>query len=175
MFVFRGASFANLKEGGSQGSYLIFLDHTDYHLLLSKLLIPIFILEIFYELTNHQIPVTLFTDNKSLYDAIKSSKYFQNKWWQIDIAVVEKFISRNEIENAEWINTKQQLADPLTKSSGNTKLPLNRIIVRSISVSDPRTTVIHIGLYYMTQNIGQKNLRLVYTNDILFILCYTKQ
>ena len=144
-------------------------------LLLSKVLIPIFILEIFYELTNHQIPVTLFTHNKSLYDAIKSSKYFQNKWWQIDIAVVEKLRSRNKIENAEWINTKQQLADPLTKSSANTKLPLNRIIVRSISVSDPRTTVIHIGLYYMTQNNGQKNLRLVYTNDILFILCYTKR
>ena len=101
MFVFTGASFGNLKEGGSQGSYLIFLDHTDYHcnlqvgnpkdkqchivyllqkrLLLSKVLIPIFILEIFYELTNHQIPVTLFTHNRSLYDAIKSSKYFQNK------------------------------------------------------------------------------------------------
>ena len=31
MFVFTGASFGNLKEGGSQGSYLIFLDHTDYH------------------------------------------------------------------------------------------------------------------------------------------------
>ena len=42
-------------------------------------------------------------------------------------------ISRNEIENVEWINTKQHLADPLTKSGANTKLLLNTIITGSIS------------------------------------------
>ena len=77
-----GASFGNLKDGGSQGSYLIFLVSTDYHCNLlswqSKRLkriprsslaaetiaalehinVVIYIREVFYELT------TLFTDNK---------------------------------------------------------------------------------------------------------------
>ena len=71
------------------------------------------------------MPVTLFTDNKSLYDAIKSSKYVQNKRLRIDIAAVK-----------ESINTKQQLADPRTKSGANMKLLLNMIMKGSILVND---------------------------------------
>ena len=105
--------------------------------------------------------VNWFTDNKSLYNAIKSSKYAQNKQLWIDIAAAKELISPNEIENIEWIITKQQLADPLTKSGANTKLLLNTIITGSISVSNSWTTVIHVVLHYMTHNNGQKNLRLV--------------
>ena len=97
------------------------------------------------------MPVTLFTDNKSLHDAIKSSKYIQNRQLQIDFAAVKESISQNEIEYVEWINTKQQLAVQLMKSGANTKLLLNTIITGSISVNDPLTTVIHIVLYFMTQ------------------------
>ena len=148
-------------DGGNQGSYLIFLVDTDYHCNLlswqSKRLkrIPrsslaaetvaaldgtdaaIYIREIFYELTDHQMLVTLFTDNKSLYDTIKSSKYVQNKRLGIDVAAVKESISRNEIENVEWINTKQQLPYPLTKSGAKRKSLLNTIITGSILVSDP--------------------------------------
>ena len=144
-------------DGGSQGSYLIFLLDTDYHCNLlswqSKRLkrIPrssldaetvaaldgidatIYTREIFYELTDHQMMVTLFTDNKSLYD----SKYVQNKRLGSDIAAVKESISRNEIENVEWINTKQQLPYPLTKSGAKRKSLLNTIITGSILVSDP--------------------------------------
>ena len=84
--------------------------------------------------------VNWFTHNKSLYNAIKSSKYAQNKQLRIDIAVVKELISPNEIENVEWIISKQQLADPLTKSGANTKLLLNTIITGSILVSNSWTT-----------------------------------
>ena len=81
---------------------------------------PIFIRKLFQELTHHRLLVTVFTDNKSLYDAVKSSKYVQNKQLGIDIAAVKESINHNEIKNIEWINTKRQLADPLTKSGANT-------------------------------------------------------
>ena len=45
--------------------------------------------------------VNWFTDNKSLYNAIKSSKYAQNKQLWIDIAAAKELISPNEIENVE--------------------------------------------------------------------------
>ena len=77
-------------------------------------------------------------------------------------------IGRNEIENVEWTNTKQQLAYPMTKSGANTKLLLNTIITGSISVSDPWTTVIHILLYYMTQNNGQNNSRLALVHFVIY-------
>ena len=160
MFVNTDASFGNLKDGESQGSYLIFLADTDYHCnllswqakrlkrisrsslaaetiaALEGIDAAIYIREIFYELTCYQMPINLFTDNKSLYDAIKSSKYVENKRLRIDIAAVKESISQNEIDNVELINTKQQLADPLTKSSANTKLLLNTIITGNISVND---------------------------------------
>ena len=67
----------------------------------------IYLTEIFQELTHHRLPVTVFTDNKSLYDAVKSSKYVQNKRLRTDIAAVTESINHYEIKNIEWINTKQ--------------------------------------------------------------------
>ena len=130
-FVYTDAQFRNLNDGGSQGSYLIFLVDNDYNCNLlswqSKRLkrIPrnslaaetiavlegvdtaIYLTEIFQELTHHRLPVTVFTDNKSLYDAVKSSKYVQNKRLRIDIAAVTESINHYEIKNIEWINAKQ--------------------------------------------------------------------
>ena len=103
LFVNTDASFGNLKDGESQGLYLIFLADTDYHCnvlswqakrlkriprsslaaetiaALEGVDAAIYIRDIFYELTCYQMPINLFTDNKSLYDAIKSSKYVENK------------------------------------------------------------------------------------------------
>ena len=87
-------------------------------------------------LTHYPLPVTVFADNKLLYDAVKTSKYVQNKRLLIDTAAVKESINHNEIKNIEWINTKPQLADPLTKSGANTNLLLKTLSTGKISVTD---------------------------------------
>ena len=88
---------------------------------------PSFIRKLFQELTHHRLLVTVFTDNKSLYDTVKSSKYVQNKRLRIDIAAVKESINHSEIKNIEWINKKRHLADPLTKSGDNSNLLLKTL------------------------------------------------
>ena len=97
--------------------------------------VAIFIREIFRELTHHRLPLTVFTDNKSLYDAVKLSKYVQNKQLRIDTAAVKESINQSEIKNIAWINTKR-LADPLTKSGANTNFLLKTLSKGKISVTD---------------------------------------
>ena len=159
LFVYTDASFGNLNDRESQGSYLIFLVGNDYNCnllswqskrlkgiprsslvaetiaVLEDIDVAIFIREIFQELTHHRLPLTVFTDNKSLYDAVKLSKYVQNKRLQIDTAAVKESINHSEVKNIESINTKR-LADTLTKSGANTNFLLKTLSKGKISVTD---------------------------------------
>ena len=87
LFVYTDATFGSLKDRGSQGWYLIFLVDTDYHCkslswqskrlkqiprsslapetiaALKGIDAAIYIRDIFYELTNHQMLVTLQVTN----------------------------------------------------------------------------------------------------------------
>ena len=158
LFVYTDASFGNLKDGGSQGAYLVFLlDESDICNLItwqSKWLkrIPrsslaaetialldgidagVYIAQLFFEILKVRFPITILTDNKS-YDAIQSNKYVQNKRLRIDIGPIKETLMKQEIHKIKWINSTQQLADILIKSGANTSL-LNVLQTGTLSMQE---------------------------------------
>ena len=55
------------------------------------------------------------TDNKSLHDALLSSKQVNDQRLRIDISVVDDMLARSELERVIWVSGANQLADALTK------------------------------------------------------------
>ena len=139
--MYTDASFGNLENGGSQGSYILFLaDKNGSRKLLSwqskKLKrgrvarssltaetlamldgveAVLYVRELYKELYGHYSPIDVYTDNKLLIEALKSSKYVNEKQLRIDIAALKECLSKNQIQITTWINSKDQLADVLTK------------------------------------------------------------
>ena len=55
------------------------------------------------------------TDNKSLVESLLSSKQVSDKRLRLDTNVLEDMLIRGEISKVTWVNSKDQLADCLTK------------------------------------------------------------
>ena len=142
--LFTDASFGNLPNGGSQGAHLIYLigDGNTCNLISwqSKQIKRVakssltaetlalsegvnsahYISTLFAEIVhgnidNHKLPIEAYDDNKSLIDALKSTKFVTDKRLRIDISSVKGMISNKEIKKIEWIPTNKQLANCLTK------------------------------------------------------------
>lgn len=80
----------------------------------------IFLATLFKEITKgyakpEKLPIICITDNISLYEAIKSTKYVSDKILRLKISSIKEFIKLGQIKAIEWIDTKHQLADCLTK------------------------------------------------------------
>ena len=139
---FADASFANLQNGASQGGFVIFLESENRviplawqsrkirrvvkstlsaetmalmegaeHCFLLKTMLK--------EILNTDVPISVKTDSKSLYDALLTSNTLEDKRLKVDICVVRDYIKKEEIKEVCWIPTEQQLADCLTKSGAN--------------------------------------------------------
>ena len=67
------------------------------------------------------VNITLFTDNKSLYETVHSTKSIEDKRLKIDICILRQVLSNGEIHSIEWVETKKQIADSLTKGGASTK------------------------------------------------------
>lgn len=143
MSIFCDASFANLAGGASQLGYIIFLhdkqgcsvpvawsskkckrvarstltaetlaavEAVDAAVLLKKMI---------EEVVMYEMPaITVYVDNKSLYDTTKTSNVLADKRLMVDMAALREMIDRKEII-IKWISTQLQLADVLTKSGVN--------------------------------------------------------
>ena len=68
-----------------------------------------------YGLDNTHIPITCITDNKSLSDAVASTKIIEDKRLYIDICSLCDMLSHKEINEVKWTTFDKQLADCLTK------------------------------------------------------------
>ena len=64
---------------------------------------------------NHKLPIEAYVDNKSLIDALKSTKFVTDKRLRIDISSVKEMISNKQIKKVEWTPTNKQLANCLTE------------------------------------------------------------
>ena len=64
---------------------------------------------------NHKLPIEAYVDNKSLIDALKSTKFVTDKRLRIDISSVKGMVSNKEIKKVEWIPTNKQLVNCFTK------------------------------------------------------------
>ena len=61
------------------------------------------------------IPVVVYVDNKSVTQALFSTKLVDDKRLQLDIASIKESMDRNEIRSINWIQGDSQLANCLTK------------------------------------------------------------
>ena len=82
------------------------VEAADYALFLKRILEEILSIEI--------PPVSIFVDNKSLYETVRTTRMVSEKGLLIDIAALREMQANRRI-NVEWISTQQQIADCLTK------------------------------------------------------------
>ena len=76
----------------------------------------IFLATLYSELTTgtadpKTVPIICVTDNKSLCEAIKSTKHVSERRLRLEISHIKELISNNQIKNLVWSDTKHQLAD----------------------------------------------------------------
>jgi transposase InsO family protein len=136
------ASFGNLENGGSQGGYLLFI--TDQHgnkcpvtwqsrrvrrvvkstlaaetlALLDAAEAGVYIATLLAEAINvptNSFVVKCFVDNKSLVDALYSTKSIEDKQLRINMAVLRDMLSKHDIQSVCWVQSTRQLANVLTK------------------------------------------------------------
>ena len=141
--VYTDAAYGNLKNGGSQGGYFIFLMGAknccnliswqskqlrriaqssltaETIALLDGVETALYIKELYKELYAEKVTIEVFIDNQSLLDALKSSKYVNEKRLRIDIAALKEYVINKDVNNIKWIKSSEQLADILTKSTAN--------------------------------------------------------
>ncbi|KAL2093504.1 hypothetical protein ACEWY4_010816 [Coilia grayii] len=143
LVLFSDASFGNLSDGGTQGGHLIVLmgengkfsplswqskrvKRVVRSTLAGETLAmsegidnAIFLAMLFSELTSgctdHSPPIICVTDNHSLVDALKSTKSVSEKRLRLEISSIKELVQMQKIERVLWSNTKEQLADCLTK------------------------------------------------------------
>ena len=61
-----------------------------------------------------KVKIRCYTDNKSLVEALASTKKMDNPMLSIDTLILREYLEIRVIELVKWIRD-QQLADPLTK------------------------------------------------------------
>ena len=144
--VYTDASFASLRDGGSQGALLVFLKDregkrslllwqtrrlkrvvkstlaAETMALLEGAEAGVYMAQVLKEVLRlDSMTVLCVTDNKSLCDALKSTKQVDDKRLRIDIAVLVDMIQRNDISEVSWTDSRSQLADCLTKREVSTE------------------------------------------------------
>ena len=136
--VYADASYANLVDGGSQGGHIIFLSDAydrcvpiawsskrlkrvarstlsaETQAAVEALDAAYLLRKFIAELLSYDPQVTLFTDNKSLFDATSTTNLVSDKRLRVDLAALREMSDRNEVK-FRWIETKKQLADVMTK------------------------------------------------------------
>ena len=143
LVVFSDASHANLSDGAnSMGAHLVFLTDGDrscpisWHAgkikrvvrstiaaetlsLLEAVENGIYIREHLMELLGLSIPLHAYIDNKSLVEAVHSTKLVDDKRLRIDMSSLQESLSRGEINTIQWIPGDKQLANCLTKKGAS--------------------------------------------------------
>jgi hypothetical protein len=143
IIAYADASYRNLKNNGSQGGQLIILKGRNgrYSVLnwkskkikrtvksteaaealaLQEGAELAFVTQSFMnELTGVLVPITLRTDNKSLWQNIHSTKQLSDERLQIDISIMREMVEKKEV--VKWVSTEKQLADCLTKKGASSR------------------------------------------------------
>ena len=73
------------------------------------------------------IPVICLTDNENLVKAIYAEKLTKNRWLRISLLEVCGLIKDKQVTKVEWVSSKNQLADALTKKGVSRDEILNSI------------------------------------------------
>ena len=149
LIAYSDASYANLKDGSSQGGNMIFLADekgdvsplywssrkfrrvcrstiaAETSAVLDETDLCIWLTHIINEIDDQSLLTTLVrTDNKSLSEAVYSTKAVEEKRLRVEIAALRESVERKEIK-VEWIRTKDQIADVFTKQGADNRLLLD--------------------------------------------------
>ena len=157
IFCYNDSSLGNLKDGGSQGGFIIYLVGENNasspimwrskrlrrvvkSAMAAETLIQVEAAEACFWLANlfseilycksnseNKIQIECYTDNHQLYDSVYSIRPIQDKRLQIEIALLREMINKNEITKINWIENKHQLADSLTKYGASSEKLLNTL------------------------------------------------
>ena len=68
---------------------------------------------------NQILRIKCITDNKSLHDAVYSSNNPTEKKLKIELCSIWESLEKGEIKCIKWVNSKDQLADCLTKEGAS--------------------------------------------------------
>ena len=122
LVLYTDASYRNLPNGGSQGSFIVFLvgENSSCNLLnwqskklnrvtqssltsealamLDGVEAALYTRDLFKDPRGYYLPIHVYTENKTLTDATKSPKYVNKKRFGIDIAASKECISENQIQ-----------------------------------------------------------------------------
>nr|XP_034319149.1 uncharacterized protein LOC109620710 [Crassostrea gigas] len=151
IFVFTDAALANISEGeGSTGGQILWIKdrignccpiHWQANKIkrvvrstiaaealslqegLESALYYRKLLEEICHLDSDKVPITAFVDNKSVVEALKSTKMVDDKRLRIDIAAIKEIKNNNVL--VKWIPGKVQLANCLTKRGADGMQLLN--------------------------------------------------
>ena len=145
LICYSDASLGNLKDGGSQGGYIVFWKNEENKIgtiawrsrrlrrvawstlaaetlaLVEAVDAAIFIKSIVKEITNKDVPITCMVDNKSLEQNLRSLKPVEEKGLRAYIGSLREKMTNGEIKNVEWIATNKQLANCLTKQGASSQ------------------------------------------------------
>ena len=144
--VFADASFKTLPGGASQGGFILLLTDKNGNacplhwrskkikrVVKSSLAAECLALQEATEtayylktilaeilgVADNQIIIECYTDNKSLYDSLHSSKTLEEKRLILDEAILKEMMQKGEISSVQWIDSKFMIADPLTKGTAS--------------------------------------------------------
>ena len=145
--VFCDASYGNLPDGKSQGGHIIFLKDCEgncspiswssrrlkrvarstlsaetiaaVEAVDSAYMVSNMFAEIFSEPTSREIEI--YTDNKSLYDIVRTTNVPDDKRLRIDVASLREAQDKDRVI-FNWISSEKQIADALTKKGASKKL-----------------------------------------------------
>lgn len=148
MVIHSDASHANLRDGvSSAGAYLIFLVGDDGEscplswksvkirrvvkstlaaetmALVNAVDDALYLRHLLVEIIgnpNLHVPIDAYVDNRSLVENLRSTKGAQEKVLRIDLAILKDQLSKGDIRSVQWVESKSQLADSLTKRGPST-------------------------------------------------------
>ena len=145
------ASFANLSDSGSQGGFVIclkdasgrrcplmwksrkvrrvvkstlaaetlaLLDCAEAAVYLAKVLSQVYSGD---PAKGLEVPVHCYTDNRSLVEALHSTKVVEDKCLRISMAVVIDMMRTGLVQAVQWVDSASQVADCLTKAGASSK------------------------------------------------------
>ena len=152
LICFSDASFANLSGEGSQGGSVVCLKDSignllplHWHSKRIKRVVKstlaaetlaavdgaeeaIYISQLISDLLKiPRLKITCKIDNKSLVEAIQSSKQVDGKRLRIEIAILKEMLQNEVISKISWVSTNNQLANCLTKGGANSQHLLEAI------------------------------------------------
>ena len=65
-----------------------------------------------------QIAVKALTDNKGLWENLHNTRQCEEKLLRNSVALMKEMMENKEVNEVEWVETANMLADVLTKKSG---------------------------------------------------------